>query len=235
MAAYAEGFNILRNANIGTRPREKDAETTPLQHPEHYAYDFDLAQIAEVWRHGSVVRSWLLDLTARALAEDCEPGVHSPAACRIPAKAAGRWRRQWMKACRRRSSPPRCTAGSNRAATRTMATACCRRCASSLAATSRKRAAPDAQPYSRTIAAISRMKSSVRTPPAPETKGSRYQGQRIDDAALRTIAAQQREFPRVEAAADGGVDVLAAHRIHRAVHQHEQPALVVRLRVEALA
>jgi 6-phosphogluconate dehydrogenase len=88
MAAYAEGFNILRNANIGTRPRDKDAETTPLQHPEHYAYDFDVAQIAEVWRHGSVVRSWLLDLTARALAEDASL---SSFAGRVSDSGEGRW------------------------------------------------------------------------------------------------------------------------------------------------
>jgi 6-phosphogluconate dehydrogenase len=88
MAAYAEGFNILRNANIGTRPREKDAETTPLQHPEYYPYDFDVAQIAEVWRHGSVVRSWLLDLTARALAEDPTLGSF---AGRVSDSGEGRW------------------------------------------------------------------------------------------------------------------------------------------------
>jgi 6-phosphogluconate dehydrogenase len=88
MAAYAEGFNILRNANIGTRPHAKDAETTPLQHPEHYAYEFDVAQIAEVWRHGSVVRSWLLDLTARALAEDASLGAF---AGRVSDSGEGRW------------------------------------------------------------------------------------------------------------------------------------------------
>jgi 6-phosphogluconate dehydrogenase len=88
MAAYAEGFNILRNADIGTRPREKDAETTPLQHPEHYAYDFDVSQIAEVWRHGSVVRSWLLDLTARALAEDASLSAF---AGRVSDSGEGRW------------------------------------------------------------------------------------------------------------------------------------------------
>jgi 6-phosphogluconate dehydrogenase len=88
MAAYAEGFNILRNADIGTRPREKDAETTPLQHPEHYAYQFDVAQIAEVWRHGSVVRSWLLDLTARALSEDASLAAF---AGRVSDSGEGRW------------------------------------------------------------------------------------------------------------------------------------------------
>jgi 6-phosphogluconate dehydrogenase len=73
MAAYAEGLNILRNADIGKRSHEKDAETTPLRNPEHYQYDFQLADITELWRHGSVVSSWLLDLTAQALA--AEPGL----------------------------------------------------------------------------------------------------------------------------------------------------------------
>lgn len=70
MAAYSEGLNILRNADIGLRPHEADAETTPLQHPEHYQYNFDLPEIAEVWRRGSVISSWLLDLTTDALYED---------------------------------------------------------------------------------------------------------------------------------------------------------------------
>lgn len=69
MAAYAEGLNILRGANAGKRARSADAETAPLRDPEYYQYDFDLAQIAEVWRRGSVIGSWLLDLTAAALAE----------------------------------------------------------------------------------------------------------------------------------------------------------------------
>src|SRR5204862_4121184 len=67
MAAYAEGLNILRNANAGKRLRESDAETAPLRNPEYYQYDFDLPQIAEVWRRGSVIGSWLLDLTAASL------------------------------------------------------------------------------------------------------------------------------------------------------------------------
>ena len=69
MAAYAEGLGILRSANIGKRTHEIDAETTPLRDPEHYQYDFDLRDIAEVWRRGSVIASWLLDLTAAALAK----------------------------------------------------------------------------------------------------------------------------------------------------------------------
>jgi 6-phosphogluconate dehydrogenase len=73
MAAYAEGFNILKHANAGKVERRLDAETSPLKSPEHFAYDFDLAAIAEVWRHGSVVRSWLLDLAGIALARD--PGL----------------------------------------------------------------------------------------------------------------------------------------------------------------
>jgi 6-phosphogluconate dehydrogenase len=72
MAAYAEGMNILHNANAGNRARENDAETAPMRNPEFYQYEFDLPQIAEVWRRGSVVSSWLLDLTAAALTEDAE-------------------------------------------------------------------------------------------------------------------------------------------------------------------
>jgi 6-phosphogluconate dehydrogenase len=67
MAAYAEGLNILKNANAGKVQREADAETAPLEHPEYYQYDMDIPQIAEVWRRGSVVGSWLLDLTAASL------------------------------------------------------------------------------------------------------------------------------------------------------------------------
>ncbi len=70
MAAYAEGLNILRSANVGKATHEKDAETTPLRNPEHYQYDLNLADVTEVWRRGSVVASWLLDLTAAALAGD---------------------------------------------------------------------------------------------------------------------------------------------------------------------
>ena len=69
MSAYAEGFNILKHANAGMSTREVDAETTPLRNPELYQYEFDLAEIAELWRRGSVVASWLLDLTASALAK----------------------------------------------------------------------------------------------------------------------------------------------------------------------
>ena len=70
MAAYAEGFNILKNANIGKHQHEMDAETTPLRNPEHFQYDLNLADVAELWRRGSVIPSWLLDLTAQALASD---------------------------------------------------------------------------------------------------------------------------------------------------------------------
>ena len=72
MAAYAEGLNILRGASIGKHRQEVDAETTPLRDPEHYQYAFDLAEVAELWRRGSVVGSWLLDLTAGVLAKDPE-------------------------------------------------------------------------------------------------------------------------------------------------------------------
>ncbi len=70
MAAYAEGLNILKGASIGKRTQEVDAETTPLRDPDHYQYEFNLADVAELWRRGSVIGSWLLDLTAGALVKD---------------------------------------------------------------------------------------------------------------------------------------------------------------------
>jgi 6-phosphogluconate dehydrogenase len=72
MAAYAEGMNILRNANVGKQSHVADAETTPLRNPKLYQYDFNLTDMAEVWRRGSVIASWLLDLTANALLHDPE-------------------------------------------------------------------------------------------------------------------------------------------------------------------
>ncbi len=88
MAAYAEGFGILRSANIGKGSRDVDAETTPLRDPEHYQYDFDLRDIAELWRRGSVIASWLLDLTANALVED--PNL-AKFAGRVSDSGEGRW------------------------------------------------------------------------------------------------------------------------------------------------
>ena len=88
MAAYAEGFNILEHAKAGKRAVERDAETTPLRHPEHYQYDFNIAEIAEVWRHGSVIGSWLLDLTAAALAKG---GSLDDFAGRVSDSGEGRW------------------------------------------------------------------------------------------------------------------------------------------------
>jgi len=88
MAAYAEGFNILKNANIGKAAHEIDAETTPLRNPEHYQYEFNLADIAELWRRGSVIPSWLLDLTAQALASD--PGLEKFGG-KVADSGEGRW------------------------------------------------------------------------------------------------------------------------------------------------
>jgi len=88
MAAYAEGLNILKHANAGKTHTEADAETTPLTHPEHYQYDFDIAKIADVWRHGSVIQSWLLDLTAEQLASD--PSLAGFAG-RVSDSGEGRW------------------------------------------------------------------------------------------------------------------------------------------------
>jgi 6-phosphogluconate dehydrogenase len=88
MAAYAEGFGVLRSANIGKREHEIDAETTPLRDPEHYQYDFDLRDIAELWRRGSVVASWLLDLQAIALLKD--PTLANVGG-RVSDSGEGRW------------------------------------------------------------------------------------------------------------------------------------------------
>jgi 6-phosphogluconate dehydrogenase len=88
MAAYAEGLNILKKANIGKASHEADAETTPLRHPEHYQYDFDIADVTEVWRRGSVIASWLLDLTATAFAGNASLDNF---AGRVSDSGEGRW------------------------------------------------------------------------------------------------------------------------------------------------
>jgi 6-phosphogluconate dehydrogenase len=88
MAAYAEGLNVLRHANIGAQTHEQDAETAPIRHPEHYRYDFNVAAITELWRRGSVISSWLLDLTAAALAGD--PALQQFSG-RVSDSGEGRW------------------------------------------------------------------------------------------------------------------------------------------------
>ena len=88
MAAFAEGFNLLQHAGAGRGVQEHDAETTPLRHPEHYQYDFDLGEIAELWRRGSVITSWLLDLSAQALATDQSLAQF---AGRVSDSGEGRW------------------------------------------------------------------------------------------------------------------------------------------------
>ena len=88
MAAYAEGLSILRNANVGKRDREHDAETTPLRNPEFYQYEMNLPEITEVWRRGSVIGSWLLDLTASALQKDPDLTTYSG---RVSDSGEGRW------------------------------------------------------------------------------------------------------------------------------------------------
>lgn len=88
MAAYAEGLGVLRGANAGKHAREIDAETAPLRNPEHYQYEIDVADVAEVWRRGSVISSWLLDLTAAALTEDPALANYSG---RVSDSGEGRW------------------------------------------------------------------------------------------------------------------------------------------------
>ena len=88
MAAYAEGLNILKHADIGSRPTDADSETAPLSHPEHYQYRLDIPAITEVWRRGTVIQSWLLDLTAEALAKN---GTLDNFSGRVSDSGEGRW------------------------------------------------------------------------------------------------------------------------------------------------
>jgi 6-phosphogluconate dehydrogenase len=88
MAAYSEGLNVIKSANAGRQSHDVDAETTPLRNPEFYRYEFDIAQIAEVWRRSSVIGSWLLDLTAASLVQD--PAL-SKFSGRVSDSGEGRW------------------------------------------------------------------------------------------------------------------------------------------------
>jgi 6-phosphogluconate dehydrogenase len=88
MAAYAEGLNILKNANIGNQQESFDAETAPMREPDHYKFDLPIPEVAEVWRRGSVIASWLLDLTAAALAES--PNLEKYGG-RVSDSGEGRW------------------------------------------------------------------------------------------------------------------------------------------------
>jgi 6-phosphogluconate dehydrogenase len=88
MAAFAEGFNILKHANIGKQQHSADAETAPMREPQYYQFDIDVPQVAEVWRRGSVVGSWLLDLTAKALAADPQLAAFGG---RVSDSGEGRW------------------------------------------------------------------------------------------------------------------------------------------------
>ncbi len=138
MAAYAEGLGVLRGANIGKHLHEIDAETTPLRDPEHYQFDLNLRDITEVWRRGSVIASWLLDLTAAALAKDV---TLSEFAGRVSDSGEGRWT---IKAAIDEAVPvPVLTtalvsSASVRGARQISRTNCCRPCVSSSAATLRK-------------------------------------------------------------------------------------------------
>ncbi len=136
MAAYAEGLNILHHANVGNMKGDIDAETTPLRDPEHYQFDFNLSDVAEVWRRGSVISSWLLDLTAAALPR-ARPCRSLPATFPIQAKVVGPSRLPLTKAYPPRSSPPRSTSVSALAAKPTLQTSFFPPCASNSEATSK--------------------------------------------------------------------------------------------------
>ena len=147
MAAYAEGLN---DPAQGERRQAEHAKPTPRRRrcaiPQYYQYDIDIAAVAEVWRRGSVVASWLLDLTAARAAEDPDARASSRAASPTRARAAGRCWPRSTRACRRTCSPPRSTSASARAARPTSPTSCCRRCASSSAATPSRSRRHDRRP-----------------------------------------------------------------------------------------
>jgi len=129
MAAYAEGLNILKHANVGKQQHETDAETTPLRYPEHYQYDFNLADVTEVWRRGSVVASWLLDLTAISLLE--QPTLERFSG-RVSDSGEGRWTilAGIESGAPAPCSPKRSTSDSYREAKATSPPRFCRPCAS---------------------------------------------------------------------------------------------------------
>ncbi len=137
MAAIAEGLSIIHHADAGKHQAEIDAETTPLRDPEYYQYDIDVGEVAEVWRRGSVVGSWLVDLTA-VRARGARPTSRtSRAACRTRARGAGPWWPRSRRACPRRRSRPRSTGASSRASWACSPTRSSPRCAASSAATTR--------------------------------------------------------------------------------------------------
>ena len=127
MAAYAEGLSILRHADAGMKASAADAETAPLRDPELYQYDFNLPDISEVWRRGSVISSWLLDLTAAALAKD--PSL-SGFEGRVSDSGEGRWTISAAidEGVPRPCSPPHFSSVSARAGRLSSRTSCCRRC-----------------------------------------------------------------------------------------------------------
>jgi hypothetical protein len=138
MAAYAEGVNILKAANAGKRARSADAETSPLHDAQYYQFDIDLPAVTEVWRHGSVIGSWLLDLTASALKED--PGLEKfGGRVSDSGEGAGRSRRRSTPACQPRCSRRRCSIAFRHKADRPFQTSCCRPCATRSAGIWRRR------------------------------------------------------------------------------------------------
>jgi 6-phosphogluconate dehydrogenase len=137
MASYAEGLNILHHANAGKQQQTVDAETTPLRNPEVYRYDLNLADIAEVWRRGSVISSWILDLAAASLLESPDL-AKLRAACRTREMGAGRSPLQSTSRFRLQCSARLCMSASVHVAKTVSPIRCYPRCDSNLAATKRK-------------------------------------------------------------------------------------------------
>ena len=139
MASIAEGLSIIKHANAGLGTKEVDAETTPLRDPWAYQYDIDVGEVAEVWRRGSVIGSWLVDLTADAFARSPDLRRLRRAGCRTRARAAGRCSPRSTRVCRPRSSLHRSSSASSRVVSASSPTRSSRPCAASSADTPRRR------------------------------------------------------------------------------------------------
>jgi 6-phosphogluconate dehydrogenase len=138
MAAIAEGLSVIKHADAGLHQEEIDAETAPLRDPWAYQYNIDVGEVAEVWRRGSVVSSWLVDLTA-ARSPSHRTSACSAGGCPTPARAGGPCWPRWTRACPPRSSPPHCTSGSSPGTPASSPARSCRPCARSSAVTWRRR------------------------------------------------------------------------------------------------
>jgi hypothetical protein len=177
MASFAEGLNILHNANAGTKSAQADAETAPMEDPEFYQFDIDTTAVTEVWRRGSVIESWLLDLTAAALFES-PSSRSSPVGCRTPARADGPRSRQLTKAYLRPYLRPRSIRALPPAGSMTSLTKSSPPCARASAATTRSR--PDMTKTAKPVVVLFDVDETLVSQPG-------WSGARSWDAAFKKL------------------------------------------------